>query len=147
MYFGALESALSDQPCPSCWHILFDRRDQDAIVRIQFAFAGAKLTQSRPFSGDRLLSDHKYFPQQGDTHYNDYTALNTALDSLIESAKHTLHVRLLGSPLPPVSHVGTRSPARMLVRYERPRGTMQNSCGIFDGRQPTGSNDERSESM
>jgi hypothetical protein len=42
-------------------------------------------------------------PQHGTPQYNDYTALNTTLDSLIEAAKKTLHVRLLGDALPPVS--------------------------------------------
>ncbi|MGH9694440.1 MAG: DUF5995 family protein, partial [Bryobacteraceae bacterium] len=38
-------------------------------------------------------------------HYNDYTALNSTLDSLIEVAKKSLHVRLLGDPLQPVSRL------------------------------------------
>jgi hypothetical protein len=42
-------------------------------------------------------------PQHGTTQYSDYTALNTTLDSLIEAAKITLRVRLLGDALPPVS--------------------------------------------
>ncbi len=37
--------------------------------------------------------------------YTDYTTLNVTLDGLIESAKRTLHVRLLGEPLPPLSHL------------------------------------------
>ena len=44
-------------------------------------------------------------PDHGGTNYNDYTALNGTLDSLIESAKQTLHVRLLGAVLPPVSQL------------------------------------------
>ena len=44
-------------------------------------------------------------PQHGGTNYNDYTALNTTLDSLIDSAKQTLNVRLPGDALPPVSHL------------------------------------------
>ena len=44
-------------------------------------------------------------PQRGSVQYNDYTALNTTLDSLIASAKQTLRVRLLGDALPPVAHV------------------------------------------
>jgi len=34
-----------------------------------------------------------------------YPSLNTTLDSLVESAKQTLHVRLLGEVLPPVSRL------------------------------------------
>jgi hypothetical protein len=44
-------------------------------------------------------------PQHGTAQYNDYTSLNSTLDSLIELAKQTLNVRLLGAQLPPVSHL------------------------------------------
>ena len=44
-------------------------------------------------------------PQHGGAQYNDYTAINSTLDGLIESAKHELNVRLLGDALPPVSHL------------------------------------------
>jgi hypothetical protein len=44
-------------------------------------------------------------PDHGGTHYGDYTALNSTLDSLVESAKQTLNVRLPGGALPPVSHL------------------------------------------
>lgn len=107
LYFGALESALLDRPSPGCWRILFERRDQGAIARIQFALAGvnAHINHDLPQAIVSTCQITNTFPQHGDAHYNDYTALNTTLDSLIESAKHTLHVRLLGDPLPPVSHV------------------------------------------
>jgi Family of unknown function (DUF5995) len=45
------------------------------------------------------------FPRHGTPQYDDYTALNTTLDTLIEAAKRALNVRLLGDPLPPVSHL------------------------------------------
>jgi hypothetical protein len=44
-------------------------------------------------------------PQHGTTQYNDYTAVNTTLDGIIQSAIQTLHVRLLGDALPIVSHL------------------------------------------
>lgn len=107
LYFGALESALSEQACPGCWQILFERRNQDAIARIQFALAGvnAHINHDLPSAILSTCRVTNTFPQHGDAHYNDYTALNTTLDSLIESAKHTLLVRLPGDPLPPVSHI------------------------------------------
>jgi Family of unknown function (DUF5995) len=37
--------------------------------------------------------------------FQDYTSLNPILDGIIESAKRTLHVRLLGDALPPASHL------------------------------------------
>ena len=107
LYFGALESALSEQPCPGCWQILFGRRDQHAIARIQFALAGvnAHINHDLPQAIVSTCQITNTVPEHGDTHYDDYAVLNTTLDSLIESAKQTLHVRLLGDPLPPVSHV------------------------------------------
>lgn len=107
LYFGALETALLEKPCPGCWQILFARRDQDAIARIQFALAGinAHINHDLPQAIVSTCQITNTLPQHGEAHYNDYTALNATLDSLIESAKHTLHVRLLGDPLPPVSHV------------------------------------------
>src|SRR5579863_3026265 len=40
LYFGALASALRDQSSPGCWQALFERRNQTAVARIQFALAG-----------------------------------------------------------------------------------------------------------
>ena len=37
LYFGALASALRGQTCAGCWQALFERRNQAAITRIQFA--------------------------------------------------------------------------------------------------------------
>ena len=44
-------------------------------------------------------------PQHGTPQYDDYTALNTTLDSLVDAARQNLNVRLPGGPLPPVSHL------------------------------------------
>ena len=44
-------------------------------------------------------------PRHENPQYMDYTALNATLDPLIEAAKVTLHVRLSGDPLPPVSQL------------------------------------------
>jgi hypothetical protein len=107
LYFGALESALRDQPSPRCWQALFQRRNQAAIARIQFALAGinAHINHDLPQAIVATFQVTATTPEHGGEHYQDYTALNTNLDNLIESAKHTLHVRLLGDPLPPVSHL------------------------------------------
>lgn len=107
LYFAALESALSGQPTPACWQILFERRDQAAIARIQFALAGinAHINHDLPQAIVATCQLTATAPQHGSAQYRDYSALNTTLDTLIESAKRTLHVRLLGDPLPPVSHL------------------------------------------
>ena len=105
LYFEALESALSGQSGPSCWHVLFSCRDQTAIARIQFALAGinAHINHDLPQAIVATCQVTSTVPQRSDGHYKDYTTLNATLDNLIESAKRTLHVRLLGDPLPAVS--------------------------------------------
>ncbi|MGA2218493.1 MAG: DUF5995 family protein [Terracidiphilus sp.] len=104
-YFGAIETSLSGAPTPGCWQALFTQRNQTAIARIQFALAGmnAHINHDLPQAILALCRATSIAPQQGTTQYSDYTALNTILDSLIESAKIALHVRLLGDALPPVS--------------------------------------------
>lgn len=107
LYFGALEAQLSGQSAPKCWKALFDLREQAATARIQFALAGinAHINHDLPQAIVTTCQLTEIIPQHGITQYNDYTALNTTLDGLIESAKHTLFVRLLGDPLPVVSHL------------------------------------------
>ncbi|MGA3242584.1 MAG: DUF5995 family protein [Bryobacteraceae bacterium] len=107
LYFGAMESALSGQPTPGCWEALFQRRNQASIARIQFALAGinAHINHDLPLAIVATSQAASTTPQHGSEQYNDYTALNTTLDSLIASAEQTLHVRLLGDALPPVSHL------------------------------------------
>ena len=107
LYFDALESALRDQSSPGCWQALFERRDQAAVARIQFALAGinAHINHDLPQAIVATCQVTATNPQYGGEQYQDYTALNSNLDSLIESAKRTLNVRLLGDPLPPVSNL------------------------------------------
>ncbi len=107
LYFGALASSLSGQPTPDCWQVLFSSRNQTLIARIQFALAGvnAHINHDLPQAIVSNCQATATVPQHGTAQYNDYTALNSTLDSLIETAKRELHVRLLGDPLPPVSHL------------------------------------------
>jgi hypothetical protein len=107
LYFGALESFLSGGSAPDCWKSLFESRSQVQTARIQFALAGinAHINHDLPAAIVANCQVTGTVPQHGGTQYTDYTNLNTTLDSLIESAKQTLHVRLLGDPLPPVSHL------------------------------------------
>jgi hypothetical protein len=104
-YFAAIQSSLSGAPTPGCWQALFAVRNQTAIARIQFALAGmnAHINHDLPQAILATCQATSIAPQHGTTQYNDYTELNNTLDSLIESAKTTLHVRLLGEALPPVS--------------------------------------------
>jgi hypothetical protein len=107
LYFGALASALSGQTVPDCWQVLFERRNAAAIARIQFALAGinAHINHDLPEAIVATCDATSTTPQRGGPNYSDYTSLNSTLDSLIESAKQTLHVRLAGDALPPVSHL------------------------------------------
>jgi len=108
-YFAAVESSLSSAStggsAPDCWQALFDRRGQPAIARIQFALAGmnAHINRDLPQAIVTTCKVTGLPPQHCTTQYNDYTALNTTLDSLIDAARQTLRVRLLGDALPPAS--------------------------------------------
>ena len=82
-------------------------RDRVAVARIQFALAGinAHINHDLPQAIANTCQVTATAPQHGTAHYNDYTALNSTLDSMVELAKKSLHVRLLGDPLPPVSRL------------------------------------------
>lgn len=107
-YFAALASSLSGAATPECWQALFTQRNQPMIARIQFALAGvnAHINHDLPQAVVATCRASGITPAHGSAHYNDYTALNSTLDSLIDSAKASLNVRLLGDALPPVSHLG-----------------------------------------
>lgn len=106
-YFAALQSFLSGKPTSDCWQALFAQRGQPAIARIQFAMAGinAHINHDLPEAIVATCQDSGAAPQHGTAHYSDYTALNATLDNLIDLAKETLHVRLLGDALPAVSQL------------------------------------------
>jgi hypothetical protein len=107
LYFRALEAWLTGQAAPSCWQILFNSRNQTAIARIQFALAGinAHINHDLPEAIVATCQFTGTAPDHGGTHYDDYTALNSTLDSLVDSAKLTLNVRLPGGALPAVSQL------------------------------------------
>jgi hypothetical protein len=106
-YLDAVQSALSGAAAPGCWQALFSVRNQTALGRIQFAMAGmnAHINHDLALAVVGSCQAAGIAPQHGTVQYTDYTAVNTTLDSLIDSAKQTLHVRLLGDSLPPVSHI------------------------------------------
>jgi hypothetical protein len=101
LYFDALRSALSGGTAPRCWAALFVRRNWTGLARIQCALAGvnAHINHDLPLAIVRT----GVAPVHGDAHYQDYTALNATLSSLVDRAKAELHVRLLGELLPPVN--------------------------------------------
>jgi hypothetical protein len=107
LYFNALHAALTGAPCPGSWAAMFSRRGQTDIARIQFALAGmnAHINHDLPLAVVANCKARNTMPQHGTPQYDDYTALNTTLDRLIDMAKKNLNVRLLGGPLPAVSHL------------------------------------------
>ena len=107
LYFGALAVSLSHQPAPGCWQALFSCRNQPLIARIQFALAGinAHINHDLPEALVTTCEATQTTPEHGSAEYADYTALNSTLDSLVDLAMQTLHVRLLGDALPPVSRL------------------------------------------
>jgi hypothetical protein len=107
LYFDALKAALAGAPCPGCWDALFACRNNREIARIQFALAGINAHINRDLCAAVVTTCRAagVAPQHGTPQYEDYTALNSTFDSLIDLAKKTLDVRLLGDPLPEVSHL------------------------------------------
>jgi hypothetical protein len=107
LYFSALRSSLSGQAVSTCWQVLLNSRNQAPIARIQFALAGinAHINHDLPEAIVATCQVTGAPPDHAGTHYSDYTALNSTLDGLIESAKRALNVRLLGGALPPISHL------------------------------------------
>jgi hypothetical protein len=103
--FYALKNSISGAALPDCWDALFSRRNQTQLARIQFAMAGinAHINHDLPMAIVATCGVQNVAPQHGSAQYNDYTALNTNLDSLIQEAKQTLQVGLLGDALPEVS--------------------------------------------
>ena len=107
LYFGALAGALSGGTAPGSWRAMFDLRSQPKIARIQFALAGinAHINHDLALAITATCRATGTAPQHGSKEYADYTSVNVTLDSLVETAKKTLWVRLPGDALPPVNHL------------------------------------------
>lgn len=107
LYFDALRNSLSGGVTPGCWKCLFDRRGDTAVARIQFAMAGinAHINHDLALAIEATCQVTGTEPRHDSPQYADYTGVNSTLDSMVELAKQTLMVRLLGDALPPVSHL------------------------------------------
>jgi hypothetical protein len=106
-YFAAIRSALASCDAPGCWQAVFNGRNQPALARIQFALAGmnAHINHDLPQAIVGLCQSNGMGPAHGTTHYNDYTALNTTLDAIINTARRELNVRLAGDSIQDVTHL------------------------------------------
>jgi hypothetical protein len=107
LYFDALQSALAGGRCPGCWNAVFAVRGNTRVARLQFALAGmnAHINRDLPDAIVATCRATRTVPAHGTSQYADYTAVNSTLESLVETARTTLHVRLPGDPLPAVSHL------------------------------------------
>jgi hypothetical protein len=107
LYFGALNAALTGGTCPGCWSVLFGCRSNARLARIQFALAGinAHINRDLPEAIVATCRATHTVPLHGTPQYADYTSVNSTLDTLIDAARKTLHVRLPGDPLPAVSQL------------------------------------------
>jgi hypothetical protein len=107
LYFSALSADLQGAECSGCWRAMFDVRNNTRLARIQLALAGvnAHINHDLPEALVATCLATGTAPDRGTPQYADYTNLNATLDSLIEEAKRTLNVRLLGDPLPAVSRL------------------------------------------
>ena len=105
LYFQAAQSLLSGGSQPGCWAALFAVRNQPRLARIQFAFAGmnAHINHDLPMAVVKTCKAFGATPQHRTPQYNDYTSINATLSSLIDVAKSTLRLRLLGDDLPAIS--------------------------------------------
>src|SRR5215831_6691431 len=107
LYFNALNSALMSGSCAGCWNVLFGCRSNVRLARIQFALAGinAHINRDLPEAIVATCKATHTVPSHGTPQYADYTSVNSTLETLIDSARQTLHVRLPGDPLPTVSQL------------------------------------------
>ncbi len=116
-YFAALRAYLSGGRASGCWRALFDRRADAAVARIQFALAGmnAHINHDLPLAIVATCRQTGIVPLHRSPEYADYTSVNSTLNTIIDTAKQELMVRLLGDPLPSVSHLEDRLAAWSLA--------------------------------
>jgi hypothetical protein len=116
-YFDALVAFERGARAPGCWRALLSRREDTAVARIQFALAGVNAHINHDLCQalvDTFALD-ELEPERMAVAYSDYTALNMTLTAMIESVRQEWKVRLLGDPLPAVSHLENTLAAWSLV--------------------------------
>jgi hypothetical protein len=107
LYFAALRDALAGNAAPGCWGAMFSARADARIARIQFALAGmnAHINHDLCLAVDATCKATQTVPRHMTAQYDDYTTVNSTLNTLISQATQTLDVRLPGDPLPAISHL------------------------------------------
>jgi len=102
-YFNALRGWLSPaKQAPNCWRVLFESRQDSRLARIQFALAGinAHINHDLAPAIVSACKQRDVLPSHGTDQYQDYSAINDVLDSLVDAARHELLTGLLGQDLP-----------------------------------------------
>jgi len=103
------------------------------VARIQFALAGmnAHINHDLPEAIVATCKAMNTVPQHGTWQYHDYTATNSTLNGLIDTAKKALRVRLLGDPLPPISHLEDTIAAWSLATAREKPGPVPRFYGSY----------------
>ena len=133
LYFSSLHVSLTGGDSPGCWDAMFERRNQTTVARIQFALAGmnAHINHDLPEAIVATCKAMNTVPQHGTSQYHDYTAINSTLNGLIDTAKKALRVRLLGDPLPPISHLEDTIAAWSLATAREKPGPVPRFYGSY----------------
>lgn len=105
LYFSALEAALTGGNPPGCWGVMFAKRNNARLRRIQFALAGmnAHINHDLCLAIVATCRASNTVPQHGTPQYRDYTAVNPILGGLVQQAETQLDVDLPGNAVPPVA--------------------------------------------
>jgi len=102
-YFEALRSCLAQESASrNCWGVLFERRNDTRLTRLQFALAGVNAHINHDLCAAIVATCELTgtTPRHRGPEHADYTAVNSTLDSQIDAAERELNVSLLGDRLP-----------------------------------------------
>jgi hypothetical protein len=110
LYFDALRNYLAGKQCPGCWKVLFRRRADIRVARVQFAIAGvnAHINHDLPQALLETAAETGRVIAHGSPQYADFTALNSVLDSVIVPAEDTLKIRLNGAQISNLANIEER---------------------------------------
>jgi len=107
LFLSALRNWLSTGETPRCWSVLFEKRMDARLARIQFALSGINAHIDNDLAQALVITcaELGLVPAHGTPQYHDYTRLNAVIESQIDGAKSELMVRLLGRVLPAANHL------------------------------------------
>lgn len=102
LYLSALRGYLTGAAVPECWAVLFRARNDQRLARLQFAFAGmnAHIDRDLCVAVNTTCAEFGIAPVHLSGEYQDFCAVNSLLDGIVNQAKQQLLTGLLGQPLP-----------------------------------------------